>query len=160
MNPWKLKLAELTNTNNQKCPMAEGFKNKDIFIGVAQPNLVSAEMIKSMAADAIAFPLSNPIGEIDVEEALSAGATVVADGRTINNALAYPGLFRGALDARASQITQKMFLAAAIKLAELAPEGSLVPNILDRDVHKLVAEAVRMLVESDKSTPEFKMTFK
>jgi malate dehydrogenase (oxaloacetate-decarboxylating) len=159
MNPWKQKLSELTNTNNQKCPLAEGFKDKDIFIGVAHPNIVSPGMIKSMAPDAIAFPLSNPIGEIDVEEALSAGAAVAADGRTINNALAYPGLFRGALDARARQITQKMFLTAAIKLAQLAPEGSLVPNILDRNVHKLVAEAVQMLVESDKSTPEFQITF-
>jgi malate dehydrogenase (oxaloacetate-decarboxylating) len=145
MNPYKLKLAALTNKNNQRSLLSEGFKDKDIFIGVARPNLVNAEMIMSMANNAIVFPLSNPTGEIDVDDALAAGASVVADGRTINNALAYPGLFRGALDARARRITQKMFLAAAIKLAQLAPEGSLLPNMLDHGVHKMVAEAVRQI---------------
>ena len=151
MNPYKLKLAALTNNTNQKCPLAEGFKGKDIFIGVAQPNLVGTEMVMSMANNAIVFPLSNPMGEIDVDDALSAGASVVADGRTINNALAYPGLFRGVLDARARRITQRIFLAAAIKLAQLAPEGSLLPNMLDHEVHKMVAEAVRQHAEKSKA---------
>jgi malate dehydrogenase (oxaloacetate-decarboxylating) len=147
MNPYKMKLAQITNKNNQKCSLAEGFKNKDIFIGVAQPDLVSREMVRSMADKSIVFPLSNPVGEISVEDAMSAGAEIVADGRTINNALAYPGLFRGALDGRAKRITGRMLLAAADKLAQLAPETGLLPNMLDRRVHKMVADAVRQLAE-------------
>ena len=152
MNTYKIKLAEVTNKHNQKGNLAEGFQGMDIFIGVAQPNLVSAEMIKSMAERPIVFPLSNPVGEISVEEALAAGAGIVADGRTINNALAYPGLFRGALDARAKRITSKMLLAAALRLAQLAPEGSLLPNMLDRKVHKMVAKAVKQLAEAPKGS--------
>lgn len=142
MNPYKKRLAEFTNKNNQTCPLAEGFKDKDIFIGVARPNMVTKEMIADMAKDPIAFPLSNPVGEITIEEATEAGAVVVADGRGINNALAYPGLFRGALDARAKAITMNMQVAAAKKLAELAPKGKLLPSILDRNIHMQVAEAV------------------
>ena len=145
MNPKKKKLAEVENKNNQNGTLEEGFKRRDIFIGVAQPNLVSREMIVSMAKEPIVFPLSNPVGEISVEDALAAGASIVADGRTINNALAYPGLFRGALDARAKRITSRMLLAAALKLAQLAPEGSLLPNMLDRKVHKMVAKAVKKI---------------
>jgi malate dehydrogenase (oxaloacetate-decarboxylating) len=86
--------------------------------------------------------LSNPVGEIDKEEALAAGAAVVADGRDINNALAYPGIFRGALDARAPDITPQMELAAAKALADLTPPGELLPEILDKNVHRKVARAV------------------
>lgn len=149
MNRYKLQLAESTNKNNQKCDLPQGFKDKDIFIGVARPNMVTMEMIALMADEPIVFPLSNPVGEISIEDALAAGAGVVADGRSINNALVYPGLFRGALDGRAKQITNKMLLAVAQKLAQLAPEESLLPNMLDRKVHKMVAEAVRKLVQAD-----------
>jgi len=142
MNPYTSQLADITNKNNQKCVLAEGFQGKDIFIGVARPNLVSKEMIASMAKDPIVFPLSNPVGEISVEDAITAGAVVVADGRAINNALAYPGLFRGALDVRAKSITFDMQLAAAGKLAELARQESLLPNMLDRNVHNVVAQTV------------------
>ena len=142
MNPYKSQLVDVTNKNNQNGGLTEGFKGKDIFIGVAQPNIVSKEMISSMAKDPIVFPLSNPVGEISVEDAITAGAAVVADGRAINNALAYPGLFRGALDVRAKSITFDMQLAAAEKLAKLAPEGSLLPNMLDKNVHNSVAQAV------------------
>jgi malate dehydrogenase (oxaloacetate-decarboxylating) len=142
MNPYKQQLAELTNKNNQACDLSEGFKDKHIFIGVARPNMVTKEMVASMADDPIVFPLSNPIGEISVEEATQAGAVVAADGRAINNALAYPGLFRGALDARARDITFDMQLAAARKLAELAPPDGLLPDMLDRSVHQAVATAV------------------
>jgi len=140
MNPYKQKLAELTNKENIKDALAEGFKGKDIFIGVAQPNMVTQTMIASMARNPLVFPLSNPVGEISVDDALKAGAAVAADGRAINNALAYPGLFRGALDATAGDITFEMRLAAAYKLAELSPAGSLLPNMLDRNVHKQVAQ--------------------
>ena len=109
--------------------------------------MVTREMIALMADEPIVFPLSNPIGEISVDEALAAGARVVADGRSINNALVYPGLFRGALDGRAKQITNKMLLATAQKLAQLAPEESLLPNMLDHEVHKMVAEVIRKSVQ-------------
>ncbi len=142
MNPYKQHLAETTNKNNQKCPLAEAFAAKDIFIGVSRPNMVSKEMIASMAKDPIVLPLSNPIGEISKEEATEAGAAIAADGRDINNALAYPGIFRGALDARATEINLAMKLAAAQTIAELAPANSLLPDILDREVHKNIAQAV------------------
>jgi malate dehydrogenase (oxaloacetate-decarboxylating) len=142
MNPYLEKLAESTNKDNFSGSLAEGFKGRDIFIGVARPNLVSPEMVASMADKSIVFPLSNPIGEITVEQAAKAGAAVTADGRTINNALAFPGLFRGALDARAGDITVDMQLAAADVLASMAAEGMLLPNMMDKDVHRKVAEAV------------------
>jgi len=144
MNPYKEQLTQFTNKNNQTGDLAEGFKDKTIFIGVARPHMVTREMVTSMAPDPIVFPLSNPAGEISVEEAREAGAAVTADGRAINNALAYPGLFRGALDARATDITFEMQLAAARTLASLAPDGSLLPNMLNRDVHRAVAEAVTL----------------
>jgi len=142
MNPYKKRLAEITNRKNQKGPLADGFVGKDIFIGVSRPNMVSKEMIASMAKDPIVLPLANPIGEISKEEAIQAGAAVAADGRDINNALAYPGIFRGALDAKAAEINLEMKLAAAKKIAELAPKNHLLPDILDKEVHKSIAQAV------------------
>ena len=142
MNSVKQELAEITNSGNIQGPLAEGFKGRDIFIGVARPNMVTQAMIRSMAKDPIVFPLSNPVGEIDTREALDAGAAIVADGRSLNNAQAYPGLFRGALDARAEDITPEMQLAAAHKLAETAVEPNLLPDMLDRDIHRQIAEAV------------------
>jgi malate dehydrogenase (oxaloacetate-decarboxylating) len=142
MNKYKQQIAELTNKNNQKCPLGDGFAGKDIFIGVTKPNIVSKDMIASMNKDPIVFPLANPAGEISKEEAIEAGAAITADGRDCNNAQAYPGIFRGALDARATDITEEMKLAAARKIAELAPEGKLLPDVLDRQTHKQVAAAV------------------
>jgi malate dehydrogenase (oxaloacetate-decarboxylating) len=142
MNKYKEELAEITNKDCFKGDLLEGFKGRDIFIGVAQPNMVSKEMIAAMADGPIAFPLSNPVGEISREEAAEAGAAVTADGRGLNNALAYPGLFRGALNGQAKQITLKMQIAAAKTIAGLTPEGRLLPDILDRGVHMQVADAV------------------
>jgi malate dehydrogenase (oxaloacetate-decarboxylating) len=142
MNPYKQQLADITNKDNQKGSLAEGFIGKDIFIGLSRPNIVSKDMIASMAKDPIVFPLGNPVGEISKEQAYEVGAAIAADGRDINNALAYPGIFRGALDARATEINMNMKLTAAKKLANLAPEDSLLPDILDREVHKQVAKAV------------------
>ncbi len=142
MNAYKQTMAERTNKDNQSCPLAEGFKGKDIFIGVARPNMVTKEMIASMNPKPIVFPMSNPIGEISVKDALAAGAAIAADGRTINNALVYPGLFRGALDAGATDITYAMQEAAAEMVASLAQGNELLPNMLDRNVHKQVIQAV------------------
>lgn len=142
INPYKQQLAEVTNKNNEKGTLSEGFVGKDIFIGVSRPNMVTKEMVASMAKDPIVLPLANPVGEISKEEAIEAGAAVAADGRDINNALAYPGIFRGALDARATQINLKMKLAAAEELARLAEGGALLPDMLEKEVHKQVARAV------------------
>ncbi len=142
MNHYKQVLAETTNKDNQKGSLVEGFAGKDIFIGVSRPNTVTKEMVSAMAKDPIVLPLSNPIGEISKEEALEVGAAIAASGRDINNALAYPGIFRGALDARATEINLKMLLAAAEKLAQLAPANSLLPDILDREVHRETGKAV------------------
>ncbi len=151
MNPYKKQLAEITNKKNQKAPLAEGFAGKDIFIGVSRPNMVEKKMIALMAKDPIVFPLSNPVGEISKEDAVEAGAAIAADGRDINNALAYPGIFRGALDAKATEINLEMKLAAAKKIAELAPQNELLPDILDRAVHKSIAEAVAEAWRSQKT---------
>ncbi len=142
MNPYKHKLAAVTNRQKIKGDLMEGFKGRDIFIGVSRPKMVGEKMISAMAKDSLVFPLSNPVGEISVQEAYAAGAAVAADGRGINNALAYPGLFRGALDVRARDITRAMQVAAAKKLAELAPDDMLLPDMLDRNIHKQVAQAV------------------
>lgn len=142
MNPYKQQLAEITNKDNFKGTLLEGFAGRDIFIGVSRPNMVSQKMVASMAKDAIVFPLSNPVGEITKEDAYAAGAAIAADGRDINNALAYPGIFRGALDARATEINLAMQLASARTLAQLAPEGELLPDILDKEVHRKAAQAV------------------
>jgi len=142
MNPYKQKLAETTNKQGITGPLLEGFAGRDIFIGVAQPKMVTPQMIGVMAQAPLVFPLSNPIGEIGVDEAVAAGAAIAADGRVINNALAYPALFRGALDVRAADITMEMQLAAARQLADMAPHGALLPNILDKEVHRQTALAV------------------
>jgi len=142
MNPYKQELAEITNKNNQDCPLSEGFAKKDIFIGLSRPNMISKEMVSSMAAGPIVLPLANPAGEISKEEAIEAGASIAADGRDINNALGYPGIFRGALDVRAGEINMAMKLAAARELARLAHDDRLLPDMLDRNVHRQVALAV------------------
>jgi len=148
MNPYKQELAAVTNRDNISGSLARGFVGRDIFIGVSRPNKVSREMVASMAKAPIVLPLANPVGEISKEEACEAGAAVAADGRDINNALAYPGIFRGALDARATEINLQMQLAAASQLAELATENALLPDILDKDVHAKVAKAVAAAWES------------
>ncbi len=142
MNRYKENLARVTNKNGFTGTFAEGLVGRDIFIGVSKPHMVSKDMVRSMAEKAIVFPLSNPIGEISKEEATEAGAAVTADGRDINNALAYPGIFRGALDAHAPDITTRMELAAAETLSKIAPKGQLLPYILDPNVHRKVAQAV------------------
>ena len=99
-------------------------------------------MVKTMSKKAVIFALANPIPEIWPEEALKAGAALAFDGRSINNALAFPGIFRGALDVRAKRITNRMKIAAARALAKSAKRGEIIPHILDLDVHKKVAQAV------------------
>jgi len=142
MNPAKEKVAALTNAANEKGTLAEVMRGKDVFIGVSAAGLVTPEMVRSMAPNPIVFAMANPVPEIWPEQASEAGAAVAEDGRHINNALGFPGIFRGALDARARQINEQMKMAAASALASLAPEGELVPDFMDRAVHRAVADAV------------------
>lgn len=145
-------LTEITNPDNQRLTLAEAMKGADIFVGVSAPNLVSEEMVKSMARDPIVFAMANPEPEITYEKAKAAGARVIGTGRSdypnqINNILAFPGLFRGALDCHASKITEEMKIAAAKGLASLISDSELnadniIPSAFDPRVATTVAKAV------------------
>ena len=145
-------LAAKTNREMLDGTLADAMRGADVFIGVSAPNVVSVEMIKSMNEGSIVFPMANPVPEISPELALEAGATIVGTGRSdfknqINNLLAFPGIFRGALDARAKGITEEMKLAAAYGIASLISEDELsadyiIPSPLDERVGKAVAKAV------------------
>ena len=145
------RLSKLTNRRRLKGSLADAVRGADIFIGVSAPNIVSEDMIRSMAPRAIVFPMANPVPEIMPDLALKAGAEVVGTGRSdfknqINNVLAFPGIFRGALDCRAKQITEEMKVAASYALAGLVGEDELsadyiIPSATDKRVAKAVAEA-------------------
>jgi len=142
LNPEKQALAERTNRQNQKGDLAEIMRGKDLFIGVSQANLVSKDMVRSMSKDPIIMALANPVGEISVQDAYEAGASVATDGRVVNNALAYPGMFRGALDCQATMITMEMVMAAAKALADKVKGDDLMPEMMDPSVHRSVAQAM------------------
>ena len=146
-------MAEITNEEKLDGTLADAMCGADVFIGVSAPGIVSPEMVKSMNAGAIVFPMANPVPEIDPNLAKEAGAAVVGTGRSdfnnqINNVLAFPGIFRGALDARASAITEGMKKAAAYGLASLVTDEELsteyiLPKAFDPRVAPTVAEAVK-----------------
>ena len=152
MNPVKEEMAKITNPARRTGTLAEVVSGADVFIGVSAPGLLTKEMVGTMAKDAIVFACANPTPEILPDEARAAGAAVVATGRSdypnqINNVLAFPGVFRGALDVRASDINEAMKLAAAHALADLvAPEelcaDYIIPKAFDPRVAKAVAAAV------------------
>jgi malate dehydrogenase (oxaloacetate-decarboxylating) len=142
MNPAKERIAEQTNRGNQHGALADVIRGKDVFVGVSVGGVLSPEMVRSMAPDPIVFAMANPVPEIWPDEALQAGAAAAEDGRHVNNALGFPGIFRGALDARARDINEAMKVAAAAALADMAPEDELVPDFMDRSVHRRVADAV------------------
>lgn len=153
MNADQVKMACITNFDKQDGTLADAMKGADVFIGVSAPGTVSKEMVASMNRDAIVFPMANPNPEIDPVLAKEAGAAIVGTGRSdfnnqINNVLAFPGIFRGALDARATAITEEMKLAAAYGIASLIGDEELsadyiIPNAFDPRVAKTVADAVR-----------------
>ena len=142
----------VTNPDMLHGSLADAMKDADIFIGVSAPDVVNEEMIKSMSNNPIVFPMANPVPEIMPDKALAAGAAVVGTGRSdfsnqINNVLAFPGIFRGALDVRASDINDEMKLAASYALADLVSDDELsadyiIPKAFDSRVGKAVAEAV------------------
>lgn len=152
LNGAKAEIAEMTNRQKAQGRLEEVIKGADVFIGVSAPGTVTKEMVRAMAPDPILFPMANPVPEIMPAEALEAGAAIIGTGRSdfpnqINNVLAFPGIFRGALDVRASDINDEMKLAAARALADLvgddlAPD-KIIPEPFDPRVGPAVAEAVR-----------------
>ncbi len=152
MNDAQKEMAEKTNKNRQTGPLSEIIKGKDVFIGVSAPNIVTAEMVSEMADNAVIFAMANPTPEIMPDEAKKGGAKVVATGRSdfpnqINNVLVFPGIFRGALDARAGQITENMKIAAAKAIAGIISDEELneeyiIPGAFDERVCDAVARAV------------------
>ena len=146
------KIAQATNLEGKTGTLADAMKGADVFIGVSAPGIVSEEMVASMAEDSIVFPMANPTPEIMPDLAKKAGARVVGTGRSdfpnqINNVLAFPGIFRGALDSRASCINEEMKIATSYALASLIPdeeltEENIIANTLDKRVAAVVAEAV------------------
>ena len=150
LNGSKKELVKITNKSGKTGTFADAFKGADVFIGVSAPNIVTSDMIKSMAQHAIVFAMANPVPEIMPDAALSAGAMVVGTGRSdypnqVNNALGFPGIFKGALEASAVRITPEMRHAAAYALAgSVVPtRDAILPSVLDKNVILKVADAVR-----------------
>ena len=152
LNSAQAEMAEITNAGHLTGTIADAIKGADVFIGVSAPGILTKEMIETMAKDAICFPMANPTPEIMPDEAKAGGARVVGTGRSdfpnqINNLLAFPGIFRGALDCRASCINEEMKVATSIALASLIDEKDLsedniIPIALDKRVAQVVAKAV------------------
>ncbi len=152
LNPAQADMALVTNRGHLRGTLADAMRGADVFVGVSAPNIVSKEMVASMTKGAIVFAMANPVPEIMPDLALEAGAQVVGTGRSdfpnqINNVLAFPGIFRGALDARASTINEEMKMAASHALAALVAEDELredyiLPNPLDKRVSRAIADAV------------------
>ena len=150
-------MLKITNPENRSGKLADAVVGTDIFVGVSAPGVLTRDMIKTMNADPIIFAMANPIPEIMPDEAKAAGARIVGTGRSdfpnqINNVVAFPGIFRGALEARAPQITEEMKLAAAEAIAAAVPadklcEDYIMPEAFDTKVRDSVAEAVKRLVK-------------
>ena len=153
LNWMQEKMAKVTNPNHETGSLADAMKNADIFVGVSAPNIVTPEMVSTMAKDSILFAMANPVPEIMPDAAKNAGARIVGTGRSdfpnqINNVVAFPGIFKGALEGRATQITEEMKLAAANAIAGLVPddkrnEDNIMPEAFNPKVAELVAEAVK-----------------
>ena len=153
LNWMQKKMTEVTNLDNASGTLADALKGADIFVGVSAPNIVTPEMVASMNKDSILFAMANPVPEIMPDAAKAAGARIVGTGRSdfpnqVNNVIAFPGIFRGALEGRARQITEEMKLAAAEALAHLVSDEELnddfiMPEAFDPRVADVVAEAVK-----------------
>ena len=153
LNWMQEKMMEVTNVEGKTGSLADAMKGADIFVGVSAPGIVSAEMVSSMNKDAILFAMANPVPEIMPDIAKAAGAKVVGTGRSdfpnqVNNVVAFPGIFKGALEGRATQITEEMKLAAALAIASLVPdeelnEDNIMPEAFNPKVAEVVAQAVK-----------------
>lgn len=156
LNWMQEKMAQITNPNQEHGSLADALRNADIFVGVSAPNIVTAEMVSSMNQDAILFAMANPVPEIMPDIAKAAGARIVGTGRSdfpnqVNNVVVFPGIFKGALEGRATQITEEMKLAAAKAIAGLVPadklcEDYILPEAFDPQVAQVVSEAVKSLI--------------
>ena len=154
-NPVKAQIAEMFNPENFEGSLKEALVGADVFVGVSAPNIIDGDDIKNMKDDAIVFAMANPVPEIDYNEAIEAGAKVVATGRSdypnqINNVLAFPGIFKGALEARAPQITDQMKMAAAKALAAFVEVDELnaeyvIPSAFEEGIADAVSQAVKTL---------------
>ena len=153
LNWMQKKMTEMTNLSNEIGTLADALRGADIFVGVSAPNIVTADMVASMNKDAILFSMANPVPEIMPDVAKAAGARIVGTGRSdfpnqVNNVIAFPGIFKGALEGRASQITEEMKLAAAEALAALVSDEELnedfiMPEAFDPRVPEVVSQAVK-----------------
>lgn len=153
LNWMQQKMVEVTNLEGKTGTLADALKGADIFVGVSAPNIVTAEMVASMNKDSILFAMANPVPEIMPDLAKAAGARVVGTGRSdfpnqVNNVVAFPGIFKGALEGRATRITEEMKLAAANAIASLVPddelnEDNIMPEAFDPKVAEVVAQAVK-----------------
>lgn len=153
LNWMQKEMMKVTNLSNKTGTLADALKGADIFVGVSAPNIVTKEMVSSMNKDSILFAMANPVPEIMPDEARSAGARVIGTGRSdfpnqVNNVVAFPGIFKGALEGRASQITEEMKLAAALAIAGLVKdeelsETNIMPEAFNPEVAKVVSEAVK-----------------
>ena len=153
LNWMQKKMTEVTNLNNETGSLADALKGADIFIGVSAPNIVTPKMVASMNRDSILFAMANPVPEIMPDVAKAAGARIVGTGRSdfpnqVNNVVAFPGIFKGALEGRATQITEEMKLAAAEAIAGLVPadklsDDNIMPEAFDPQVAEVVADAVK-----------------
>jgi malate dehydrogenase (oxaloacetate-decarboxylating) len=157
LNPQKEEIAKITNRSKRSGTLADAVKDSDVFIGVSAPGVLTIDMVKSMRKDPIIFAMANPVPEIMPHEAKEAGARIIATGRSdfpnqINNVLAFPGLFRGALDCRARNFTRSMFVAAAQAIADCVEnpsEDKIIPSPFQTDVPYKVAEAVKRVFEEE-----------
>lgn len=160
LNWMQEKMTEITNPNQETGSLADALVGADIFVGVSAPNIVSSEMVSSMNQDSILFAMANPVPEIMPDVAKAAGARVVGTGRSdfpnqVNNVVAFPGIFKGALEGRATQITEEMKLAAAFAIAGLVPEEDLnddniMPEAFNPQVAQVVADAVKAHIKVEK----------
>jgi len=150
LNNTKKEMADITNKQGRKGSLSDAVKDMDVFIGVSVPDVLSKDMVRSMNENPMIFAMSNPDPEILPDDAKDAGAAVVATGRSdfpnqINNVLAFPGLFRGALDARITRLTTKMFITAAKAIADCVEEvtpDKIIPSPFDERVPQRVAKAI------------------
>lgn len=153
LNWMQQKMAEVTNLKGETGTLADALKGADIFVGVSAPGIVTPQMVASMNRDSILFAMANPVPEIMPDLAKAAGARIIGTGRSdfpnqVNNVVAFPGIFKGALEGRATQITEEMKLAAATAIAGLVPDSELgddniMPEAFNPRVAELVAEAVK-----------------
>lgn len=166
LNWMQQSMTEVTNLEGKTGTLADALKNADIFVGVSAPNIVSSEMVSSMNKDAIIFAMANPVPEIMPDVAKAAGAKVVGTGRSdfpnqVNNVVAFPGIFKGALEGRASRITEEMKLAAANAIAGLVPDDKLnenyiLPEAFDPIVSEVVSKAVKDNIKPDGTNKQTK----